>query len=190
MINVSLACADVPLVRDGAQRAESVASPTFFLSVCLPARPPLSKSTSSAPADVQICVGSLQARQLTSPPNCPRRRHRPRRHQLVMDQSIVCFFFHKAFIPEELNPIDAKSNFAPEILNLMHAKLNLDMGSVSSLTHLADLLNTYSSDEAEAERSVPAVVSALCPLLHCNAYLIGLLIDGAAGKISADHWGG
>lgn len=97
------------------------------------------------------------------------------------------FFFHKAFIPEELNPIDAKSNFTPEILNLMHAKLNLDMGSVSSLTHLADLLNTYSSDEAEAERSVPAVVSALCPLLHCNAYLIGLLIDGAAGKISADH---
>lgn len=58
-----------------------------------------------------------------------------------MDQSIVCcfFFLFLVLIPEELNQIDVKSNFAPEILNLMHAKLNLDVGSVSSLTHLADL---------------------------------------------------
>lgn len=117
---------------------------SFFLSVSLPARPSsLLKSASSAPADAQICVGSLQARQLTLPPLCPHRRHRPRRRRFVMDQSIVWvfffFFYHKDFFPEELNPIDAKSNFAPEILNLMHAKLNLDMGSVSSLAHLADL---------------------------------------------------
>lgn len=52
---------------------------------------------------------------------------------------LLFFFLFLVFIPEELNPIDVKSNFGPEILNLMHAKLNLDMGSVSSLTHLADL---------------------------------------------------
>lgn len=110
--------------------------PLVILSLCLLSCL-LAKSPSSAPAEVQICVGSLLARQLKSRPHCPCRHHRPRRHQFVTDQSMCVFSV--VIIPEESHLIDAKSNFAPAILNLMHAKSNLEVGSASPLTHLVDL---------------------------------------------------
>lgn len=51
------------------------------------------------------------------------RHHLPMRHKFMMGQS-VCF--SKVIIPEWLNLIDIKSNFAPKILNLMHMKSNLE----------------------------------------------------------------
>lgn len=84
--------------------------------------------TASPPADIASTLSaqtppSKEASVCNGPVNCV----------------LLFFFLFLIFIPEELNQIDVKSNFAPEILNLMHAKLNLGVGSVSSLTYLADL---------------------------------------------------
>lgn len=95
----------------------------IILSVCVPVCFYLSKSRPSAAADVEICVTSLVPCRLKLRPHCLCRHHRTMRHKFMVGQSMC---FSKLIIPEKLNLIDTKSNFAHEILKLMHVKSNLE----------------------------------------------------------------
>lgn len=63
----------------------------------------------------------------------------PSHEASICDGPVDVCVFSVVIIPEESHLIDAKSNFAPAILNLMRAKSNLEVGSAPPLTHLADL---------------------------------------------------